>query len=173
VRIDRARVGETVAAITAAWDELAPTVPVSVRFFDDLFEESFRTFARVSQIFVLLAATAFTIASIGLLGMAVHVTSRRRHEIGVRKVLGSTTLGIMRLLLIDFSKPILVANLLAWPLGYLAAQVYLQAFAERAPLTLAPFAFSLALTLLIAWAAVIGEVLKAASVRPAEVLRHA
>jgi putative ABC transport system permease protein len=173
VRIDRARVGETIAAITAAWDELAPTVPVSVRFFDDLFEASFRTFARVSQIFMLLAGAAFVIASIGLLGMAVHVTSRRRHEIGVRKVLGSTTLGIMRLLLIDFSRPILVANLLAWPLGYLAALTYLSAFAERAPLTPAPFALSLAITLAIAWAAVIGEVLKAASVRPAEVLRHA
>ena len=58
-------------------------------------------------------------------------------------------------------------------MGYLAAQTYLSAFAQRVELTPAPFALSLAITLVIAWAAVIGEVLKAASVRPAEVLRHA
>jgi putative ABC transport system permease protein len=87
--------------------------------------------------------------------------------------LGSTSLGVVRLLLIDFSKPALIANLLAWPLGYFAAQTYLSAFAQRIELTPAPFLISMAITLAIAWAAVIGEVLKAASVRPAEVLRHA
>ncbi len=173
LRVARADVGAAVAAITEAWDTVAPTVPVDVRFFDELFEQSYQRYARVGQLFMLIAATAFVIASVGLLGMAVHVTSRRRHEIGVRKTLGGTTMGIIRLLLIDFSKPILVANLLAWPLAYLAAQAYLAAFAERTPLTPAPFALSMAITLAIAWAAVIGEVMKAASVRPAEVLRHA
>jgi putative ABC transport system permease protein len=173
VRISRDQASAAIAAITEVWDELAPTIPVNIRFFDELFERSFSTFARISAVFAVLAGGAFVIASIGLLGMAVHVTSLRRHEIGVRKVLGSTTLGVIRLLLIDFSKPVLVGNLLAWPLGYFAAQTYLAAFAARAPLTPAPFALSLALTLAIAWAAVIGEVLKAASVRPAEVLRHA
>ena len=129
--------------------------------------------ARIGQVFVLLVSTAFIIASVGQLGVAVHVASRRRHEIGVRKTLGSTSLGVARLLLIDFSKPALVANLLAWPMGYLAAQTYLSSFAHRIELTLAPFALSMTITLAIAWAAVIGEVLKAASVRPAEVLRHA
>src|SRR5262249_34349492 len=124
-------------------------------------------------IFMLLASAAFLIASIGQLGMAVHIASRRRHEIGVRKTLGSTTLGVVRLLLVEFSKPALLANLLAWPLGYFAATAYPSAFADRIALTPAPFALSLALTLAIAWAAVIGEVWKAASVRPAEVLRHA
>jgi putative ABC transport system permease protein len=173
VRLSRGDVPAAIAAITAVWDELAPNVPVNIRFFDDLFERSFSTFARISQLFMMLAGAAFVIASVGLLGMAVHVTSRRRHEIGVRKVLGSTTLGVVRLLLIGFSKPVLIANLLAWPLGYLVARTYLAAFAERVPLTPAPFALSMAITLAIAWAAVIGEVLKAASVRPAEVLRHA
>jgi putative ABC transport system permease protein len=173
VRIAREQVPVAVASITETWNALAPDVPVNLRFYDDLFEQSFRTFARISQLFALLAGCAFVIASVGLLGIAVHVTSRRRHEIGVRKTLGSTTLGIVRLLLVDFSKPVLVGNLLAWPIGYFAAQTYLAAFAHRASLTPAPFAISLVLTLAIAWVAVIGEVLKAASVRPAEVLRNA
>ncbi|MGD2133772.1 MAG: ABC transporter permease [Maricaulaceae bacterium] len=173
VKIAREDVSGAIAAINRIWNEVVPDAPANPRFLDDLFEESFRTYARVSQIFVLLASTAFIIASIGQLGIAVHVVSRRRHEIGVRKVLGSTSLGVVRLLLIDFSKPALIANLLAWPLGYLAAQTYLSAFAHRIELTPAPFLISMAITLAIAWAAVIGEVLKAASVRPAEVLRHA
>jgi putative ABC transport system permease protein len=120
-----------------------------------------------------LATTAFLISSVGLLGIAVHVASRRRHEIAVRKTLGSSVTGVIRLLLTGFSIPVLIGNLLAWPLGYLAAQTYLSAFALRIDLTPAPFLLSMAITLTIAWAAVIGVVLKAASVRPAEVLRHA
>ncbi len=173
VRLARGEVPAAIASITEAWDELAPNVPVNIRFYDDLFEQSFRTFARISGLFALLASAAFVIASVGQLGIAVHVASRRRHEIGVRKVLGSTSLGVARLLLIDFSKPALVANLAAWPLGYLAAETYLSAFAHRVTLTPAPFALSMAITLAIAWAAVAGEVLKAAAVRPADVLRQA
>jgi putative ABC transport system permease protein len=109
----------------------------------------------------------------GLLGIAVHAASQRRHEIAVRKTLGSSVALIVRLLLTDFSIPVLIGNLLAWPLAYLAAQAYLSVFAHRIDLTLAPFLLSLLITLAIACAAVIGVVLKAASVRPAEVLRHA
>lgn len=173
IRVDRENVAGAVAAIRQVWDELAPQRPPRIRFFDEMFEQSYRRFARVGQLFTLLACTAFVIASIGLLGMAVHATGRRRHEIGVRKTLGSTVTGIIRLLLVDFSKPILIGNVLAWPLGYFAAEAYLSAFTHRIELTLSPFALSLAITFVIAWAAVTGEVLRAASVRPAEVLRHA
>jgi putative ABC transport system permease protein len=173
IRLDRTDVASSVAAVRTVWDEFAPDVPADLRFFDELFEASYAAHARVNQIFALLAGAAFIIASVGLLGMTVHVASRRRHEIGVRKTLGSTTRGIIRLLLIDFSKPVLVANLLAWPLGYFAAQAYLAGFADRIALTPAPFALSTTITLAIAWAAIVCEVLKAAAVRPAEVLRQA
>ena len=173
IRVDRDNVAGAVAAIRQVWDELAPRTPPQIRFFDEMFEQSYRRYERVGQLFTVLACSAFLIATIGLLGMAVHATGRRRHEIGVRKTLGSSVPGIVRLLLIDFSKPILVGNVLAWPLGYIAAQAYLSAFTHRIELTLTPFALSLAITFVIAWAAVIGEVLRAASVRPAEVLRHA
>ena len=163
----------TLGAITNVWDRLAPNLPVQMRFYDDLFEQSYREYARVSQVFTGLAITAFVISSMGLVGIAVHVASRRRHEIAVRKTLGSSVAGVIRLLLTDFSIPVLIGNLLAWPLGYLAAQTYLSAFAHSIDLNLAPFALSLAITLAIAWTAVIGVVLKAAGVRPAEVLRHA
>jgi putative ABC transport system permease protein len=173
VRIDREAIPATLAAMTRVWDELAPDIPLNAQFAEALFEQRFQSYARATQVFMLLGGAAFIIASVGQLGIAVHVVVRRRHEMGVRKTLGATALGIARLLLVDFSKPALAANLAAWPVGYLAAQTYLAGFADRIALTPTPFALSMLITLAVAWAAVMGEVLKAASVRPAEVLRNA
>jgi putative ABC transport system permease protein len=68
---------------------------------------------------------------------------------------------------------VLVGNVIAWPLAWVAANAYLSSFANRIDLTVAPFLVSMGLTLLLAWAAVIGVVLKAATVHPASVLRRA
>jgi putative ABC transport system permease protein len=173
VRIDRGDIQGGLAAIERVWRAIEPDRPPRLLFTDDLFDEAYAPFSKIGMAFVVLSLCALIISTTGLLGIAVHVAARRRREMGIRKTLGASALGLARLLLVDFSKPVLVANLLAWPLGYFAAQAFLQPFAERIALTPAPFGFSLALTLAIAWAAVIGEVLKAASVRPAEVLRHA
>jgi putative ABC transport system permease protein len=173
IRISSSDIDGAMAAIEGVWDEVATEGAPSYRFEDEMFEQSFRAYERVGQSFLALSVLAFLISSTGLLGMAMHVVQRRMHEIGVRKILGSNSQGVIRLLLTDFSKPVIVANLVAWPLGYLAAQIYLSAFAYRIELTPAPFLLSLLITLAIAWAAVIGVVLNAASVRPAEVLRHA
>ncbi|HEV7691649.1 MAG TPA: ABC transporter permease [Hyphomonadaceae bacterium] len=173
IRIDRSKTAEGLASVRQAWDGMTSGIQADIRFFDDLFEQSYRKYDRIGQLFILLASTAFVIASIGLLGIAVHSASRRRHEIAVRKTLGSSVAGVVNLLLTDFSVPVLIGNLIAWPLSYVAAQTYLSAFADRIELSPAPFLLSMAITLAIAWVAIIGVVLKAASVRPAEVLRRA
>jgi putative ABC transport system permease protein len=173
VRLAGADAQAGIEHIEQVWSELAPAVPLNLRFFDDLFDQAYRQYARVGQLFILLSGVTFAIASTGLLGIAVHVAARRRHEIAVRKTLGSTTWGAVRLLLADFSKPVIVGNLIAWPLGYFAAQTYLSAFAQRIELSIWPFAASMLITLAIAWLAVGGQTFKAASVRPAQVLRDA
>jgi putative ABC transport system permease protein len=173
IRVARNDLAGTVAAIAGTWDSLAPKVPANVRFFDDLFELRFRTFAAVSQLFVLLAASAVVIAAIGQLGIAVHVATRRRREVGLRKTLGSSTSGVIGLLLVDFGRPVVLANLAAWPAAYLAAGEYLQAFAYRIAVTPWPFVLSLGFALAIALGAVIAVVLKTARLRPADVLRQA
>lgn len=171
VKIARDDVAGTVKRVSGVWDELVPAAPADVRFFDSLFEQSFQSYARISRIFALLAGTAFVIASVGLLGFAVHAVARRRREIGVRKTLGASAMRVLRLMLWDFSKPVLVANVLAWPLAFVAAQAYLKAFADRTPLTPLPFLISLGVTLVIAWSTVAGQAYRAARLRPATVLR--
>jgi putative ABC transport system permease protein len=79
---------------------------------------------------------------------------------------------MVAMLLASFSKPVVLANLVAWPLGYIAARAYLDTFQAPIPITPLPFVLSLAITLLIAWLAVGSQTLRAARARPAEVLRY-
>jgi len=166
-----------VAAIDAAWRRLGARVPLQRRFMDDLFNESFDKFKRLSEVFVGLTTFAFFISIIGLFGMAVQVAGRRVHEIGVRKSVGARQSQMVLMLLRDFSKPVLIANLIAWPLALLAAQPYLRVFIQRIPfslwlpLSLWPCAASLVIVLLIAWAAVGSQAWRAARANPATVLR--
>jgi putative ABC transport system permease protein len=138
---------------------------------DEMFNESFEKFSRLSQVFVGLAGFAFFISIIGLFGMAVQVAARRTHEIGVRKSVGARKSQVVGMLLRDFSKPVIISNLIAWPLGYLAAQTYLGVFIQRITLTPLPFVASLAIVVAIAWATVGSQALRAARANPATVLR--
>ena len=171
VRLSSDDISGGVAAVEAAWRKISPQAPLQRRFLDDLFNENFEKFARLSQVFVGLTAFAFFISIIGLFGMAVQVAGRRIHEIGVRKSVGARKSQIVLMLLRDFSRPVLIANLIAWPLGYLAAQTYLRVFIQRIPITPLPFVASLAIVLVIAWAAVGSQAWRAARANPATVLR--
>jgi len=171
VRVSAQDVPGGLAAIDALWKRLSPQTSINRKFMDDMFNQNYENFARISQVFGALALLAVAISVIGLFGMAIQVVGRRVHEIGVRKSVGARTGQIVAMLLRHFSKPVVVANLVAWPLGYLAAQKYLEIFSHRVPLTPAPFLLSLALGLAIAWAAVVGQALRAARVSSATVLR--
>jgi putative ABC transport system permease protein len=171
-RIAANNIPETRAAMEAAWDRQAPAIAISMRFMDALFDQNYLTFGRINAVFNGLALFALVISAIGLFGMAVHTTGRRRHEIGVRKTLGANARQIGAMLLRSFSKPIVIANLIAWPLAFVAVQAYLRVFLHRIPVTLTPFVVSLAITIAIAWVAVIGQTWRAARVPPSQVLRY-
>jgi putative ABC transport system permease protein len=158
--------------IDGAWKELAPNVAIRRRFLDEVFESSYAQYVGISRLFATLAVTAFAICIAGLFGMATFVAGRRRREIGVRKTLGGSTAQMIRLLLGSFSRPVLLANVLAWPAAYFAARAYLNQFGQAIPLTPWPFVASVAITAAIACLAVAGQTLRAARATPAEVLRH-
>jgi len=171
LRISAADVSGTLRDIDALWRRRVPAFALNRRFVDEYFNESYANFARINQAFVGLAAFALLISTIGLFAMAVLVASRRAHEIGVRKVLGASTANVVGLLLRSFSKPVVIASVLAWPLAYLAARAYLRSFIDPIALTPVPFVVCLVLTLAIAWSAVGGQTLRAARRKPAAVLR--
>ncbi len=172
VRISRENIPATLRAIDSAWNGLAPNFSVNRRFLDELFEQAYITYERINHMVAGLAFAAFAVAAMGLFGMASFVASRRIHEVGVRKTLGATSSQIVSLLLRDFSKPVVIANLAAWPLAYFAAQSYLANFLSRISLTPTPFIVSFLITLLIAWIAVSSQTLRAARLNPGTVLRY-
>ncbi|HET7133418.1 MAG TPA: FtsX-like permease family protein [Gammaproteobacteria bacterium] len=171
-RIDRSDMAGALEGVDAFWRELAPNVALTRRFLDDVFNAEFEYYLRLDRLFALLALMAFAISSAGLFGMATLVAARRRREIGVRKTFGASTAQIVRLLLTGFSKPVIAANILVWLPAFFGARAYLARFFEPAPLTPAPFAASLAITLAIAWLAVGSQTWRAARRAPAAVLRR-
>ena len=110
--------------------------------------------------------------NIGLLGNATFITNIRRKEVGIRKVMGASSGTLLRMLLLDFAKPVMIANTFAWPLGYVIGNVYTSLFAAQSDLTLLPFLISFFLSVFIAVVAVISQSWKSAHVRPAMVLRY-
>lgn len=171
IRIDRNRVQEGIEAIETMVKSRDPNAVVNLRFTDDEFERNFQTYQGINIGFMGLSLIAFAISTIGLFAMAVFTTLQRRHEIGVRKTLGASTGDVTLQLVKEFTWPVLIANLIAWPIAYYAANVYLHNFMQRMDLTVTPWIIGLVVTLLVAWVSVGGQAFKAARVKPAEVLK--
>ncbi len=172
VRISRDHVAAALRGIDSAWSGLAPDVALRRPFVDELLDRTYRPVRAAGALIGALAIFGLAIAALGLYGAAVHVTDGRLHEVGVRKTLGAHPRQIVALLLRDFSKPVLLASLVAWPLAFLAARVYLSFFVNRVALTPTPFVVALAITTAVACLAVSSRVLRAAHTEPAAVLRH-
>jgi putative ABC transport system permease protein len=172
IQVSRDDVPAALAHIDSVWQSLAPETPLRREFADETFGKSYRMFDNVSRAFMVLASFAFVIAVMGLLGMVLFITTRRRREVGVRKVLGATSKRIFALLLWDFLRPVLIANVIAWPLAFMAARAYLDVFMKPVPLTFAPFLASLAVTLALAAVVVLHRAIESARVAPAALTRH-
>jgi putative ABC transport system permease protein len=172
IRISSTDVRAGLNEIDAVWTKLAPTVAIKRRFASEVLDNSLKTFTAIAKVFQIVASLALVIAVLGLIGMSLHIIGRRTHEIGVRKSLGASVRQILTLLLKDFSKPVLIANLIAWPFAFGAMSIYLTIFVTRTALSLAPFVASLILTLLFAWLAVAAQAMRAARMNPAAVLRY-
>jgi putative ABC transport system permease protein len=173
VRIDGTDTPETLAAIGKLWKRAGTPLPVLVDSLDHWISIEFYTDIRhQSTLFAVFAAVAVAIASLGLLGLALFTAEQRTKEIGIRKSMGATRRDILALLLWQFAKPVLLANLIAWPVAYYFMHRWLQGFAYR--IDLAPWMFlaASALALAIALATVIGHALMVARAQPVTALRY-
>ncbi len=172
IKVAKDNVSESLRHIDETWNRLMPTVALKREFADNLFYEAYNLFLGISASIGALSMFGFFIASIGLLGNATFITNIRRKEVGIRKVMGASSGTLLRMLLLDFAKPVMIANAFAWPVGYFIGNVYTSLFAAQSELTLLPFLVSFFLSVLIAVGAVISQSWKSAHVRPAMVLRY-
>ncbi len=166
------------AHIERVWQELTGTTrgvsgasAVRLMFLDQALDDALRSMNALTTALLTVVVFGFLVALAGIFGMALFIANRRRHEIGIRKSLGAGSKDILRQLLVEFGKPVLVGNMIAWPIGYLLADIYVEWFVVQMAFTPWPFAASLAITLCLAWVGVGRQALKAARLIPAQVLR--
>jgi len=172
VRIHPKRIEETIHFMEKLWGEFVPAQPLDYVFFDDNFAQLYNTEIQAGKTFTAFAALAIIIAGLGLFGLASYITTQKTKEIGIRKVLGASIPGIIFLLNRDFLIKVLAANLLAWPVAYLAMNKWLQNFAYRTGISLWVFVASAALALVISVLTVSYQTIKAASTNPVTSLRY-
>jgi putative ABC transport system permease protein len=158
--------------ICRIWRRINPDVPLAADSSDELLDGYYKPERDRSHLFNIGTGLAALIGCIGLYGMAAFNASRRVREIGMRKVLGASRGQMVRLMLAQFLRPVLLANLIAWPLAWIALQRWLEQFNDviAMPLWLFPLA-SLA-ALLVALVTVAGVAFAAASTEPGKALRH-
>jgi putative ABC transport system permease protein len=172
IRVRGENLTQTLAEIERVWEEVNPDYPIQQRFLDDVFAEVYVIFKTMNKVLAGFALVALALALIGLFGLAAFMAERRTREIGIRKVLGARVDQIVRLLVWQFSIPVLWSLLVAMPLAYMASGLYLDFFAER--ITLLPLIIALAsvMGLVTAWLIVAGHAVKIATASPIQSLRY-
>ena len=144
---------------------------VRYEMFDEAFERGFAPVERFTAAVRLLSLLAIAIAVLGLVGMAIFKTHRRRHEIGVRKTMGASSYQVAALILRDFSIPVVAGCVLSLPFAYWATQAYLSGFIDAIDVSVLPWLIAVAGCVLLSWLAAGGQAYSAARQLPSDVLR--
>ena len=163
-----------IAHFEAVWKQIVPNEPADWEFLDTRFDALYRAEERQAQMFAVFAAFAIFVATLGLFGLASFTTERRTKEIGIRKVMGASVRDIVVLLTTDFTKLVLFANLIAWPVAYYYMRDWLNRFVYQAPFSEWAWLFLAAAlaALAVAWLTIATQASRAATARPVLALRY-
>jgi putative ABC transport system permease protein len=176
VHFDPGRERELVPAIETIWNRVAPAVPIRTAYVDQDLAKQYDADEQRGQIFAGFAAFAILIACLGLFGLASFSAQRRTKEIGMRKVLGASVLDIVRLLVWQFSRPVLIASLIAWPVAFFVMRRWLAGFQHAISITdprvlFGIFGGATLLAVAIAWLTTAGHAFRVARANPGRALR--
>ena len=172
IRVSAQRIDETIQYIQDVWKELYPDMPFDFYFYDEKIESQYRSEHRLGELIDYVAAATVLMSCFGLIGLVLFLAESRTKEIGIRKVFGASVTGILTLFMKNFLVLIFLANLIAWPVAWIAMNKWLQDFAYRMQLHPRLFLSSGFLTLLLALTTVAICTLKAALANPVESLRY-
>jgi putative ABC transport system permease protein len=160
--------------VKSVWNKVMGDAEISYVFVDQLLAGEFQQEQTEMKVFISFSLLAIVIACMGLFGSASFTVERRTKEIGLRKVMGARVKNIVTLLLWQFSKPVLIANIIAWPVAIFAMQSWLERFQYRInPLFMIPICLvSGFIALVIAWFTVAGNTTRVAKSKPIKALRY-
>jgi putative ABC transport system permease protein len=172
VRFTPKNIKSTIEDISAIWHKYAGNQEFQYSFFNDEFAKLYASEQRTGQIFSVFSVIAIIIACLGLLGLAAFTAEQRTKEIGIRKVLGATVPEIIFMLTKEFTKWILIANIIAWPIAYFFMKGWLENFAYRINMNVWVFILSGVVALLIAMITVSYQAIRAAMANPVNALKY-
>lgn len=172
VRLSPRDIAATVATLEHTWREAFPDKPFDYSFVDEDVANQYIAERRWESVVKYSSAIAVAIACLGLFGLSALASAQRTKEIGVRKVLGASTPGILFLLSREFIVLVILANVLAWPATYLVMQKWLSSFVYRTAIGLDVFAISGLTALAIALISTCYQAAKAALANPVDSLRY-
>jgi len=172
VRFKTENLNALINDIRKAWEKVDPNEPFEYFFLDDAFDEMYRSEQKLGSLLLYIAILAIIIACMGLFGLALYNTEQSTKEIGLRKVFGSTVSRVVFLLTGKFTRWVLLANLLAWPVAYIIIRKYMQMYAYRIDLPVWVFFLTALGTYLIALLTISFQSVKAGTKNPAKTLRY-
>ncbi|MEL7450741.1 MAG: FtsX-like permease family protein [Pseudomonadota bacterium] len=174
VKIAAGNPDAAIAHFESVWAQVLPNEPASWEFLDSRFDALYRAESKQARMFATFAAFAIFVATLGLFGLASFTTERRTKEIGIRKVMGASVRDIVLLLTGDFTKLVLIANVIAWPVAYFYAREWLNRFVYQAPFAEWGWLFlgSAVAALAVAWITIAAQAGRAANSRPVLALRY-
>ena len=172
VRFDAGRAGEVMAAAESLWKSTVTSSPFDGFFADERIANMYRADEQRARMFAVFAAFAVLISCLGLFGLAAFTAQRRTKEIGIRKVLGARTRDIIRLLVWQFTRPVLIANLIAWPVAWWAMRNWLSEFESRIDIGPTPFVLAGLLAFVIAVGTIASHAVRVARANPIHALRY-
>jgi putative ABC transport system permease protein len=171
LKITTKNIPATIAAIQSKWKILVPERQFNYAFVDQTFNAQYAAQVNFGNLFMYFAVLAIFISCMGLFGLASYSTIQRTREIGIRKVFGASVTGIVNMLSAGFLKLVVLSALIAFPLAWFIMNKWLQDFAYRIAINWWIFAFAGAMAIVIAFATVAFQAMKAALANPVKSLR--
>jgi putative ABC transport system permease protein len=172
IKVAPGEIKELMATLESDWQEVFPGSPFQYFFLDEHFDQQYKSDQQFGTIFSIFSALAIFIASLGLFGLSSLTTIQRTKEIGIRKVMGASLLGLLQLIKKDFIILILVAILFSVPLSIWVMNSWLQDFATRIPLSWWIFAIPSLAVVITTLVTVSVHTIKVAMINPVKSLTY-
>ena len=171
IKLQTADLTGTIASVKTTWDKYFPNDPFNYFFLDDQFNTQYKSDQQFGKVFTLFASLAILIACFGLLGLSAYDILQRTKEIGIRKVLGASTKGVVYILSKDFMTLVVISFVISAPISWLIMHNWLQGFAYRINISLWVFAAAGIISVAIALCTISFQAIKAALTNPVRSLR--
>jgi putative ABC transport system permease protein len=172
IKIGAQNIKESVQLIKEYYVKFFPGNPFEFFFLDDYFNQQYKSDELLGRVIGLFSFLAIFVTCLGIFGMSAFMAMQRTKEIGIRKVLGASTGGILRLLMMEFIVLVGISLIIAWPLAYWGIQQWLNAFAYRMPWNVFLFLLPLVIVIIVMSITVSSNILRAALANPVDSIKH-